>query len=334
MRLSIVLITKNQEWNVDRLVQSVQENSTFVSSVEIVLVDSASTDKTITRAIKYDIDVVRLSDELPLTPAAGRFIGYKYTTGDYVLFLDGDMELNQGWLERALTLMDSDPSLGGITGKRLDLPTSSTAADKPIMLPFTSDETVEIPYGGGAAMYRRSVLNQVGQFNPYLHSDEEPDLCMRIRHAGYRIIQIQYLMVFHYTDPSYSMSTMWHRWQRKLYLGFGQNLRYKWGKKIFWLYVKERGYVFAFGVGLLCGVITLSWSMITGQKRWFGLWLALVILVIVGDTYRKFSFYRTIASLLHRTLILVGTIRGLTLPRTDPAFYPMDYDVVKSVRSA
>jgi len=41
-------------------------------------------------------------------------------------------------------------------------------------------------------MYRRAVLEEVGTFNPYLNSDEEPELGLRIRHAGYRILELDH----------------------------------------------------------------------------------------------------------------------------------------------
>ena len=104
--LSIVLISKNQAWNMSRLVESVLRNTTCVSSREIVLVDSASTDGTIEVASRYPIRILRLRPDQHLTPAAGRYIGYKHTSGELVLFLDGDMELCKGWLETGLQILE------------------------------------------------------------------------------------------------------------------------------------------------------------------------------------------------------------------------------------
>ena len=94
--LSVVLISKNQEWNIARLVESVLRETDALPSREIVLVDSASTDRTTEIAARYPIAVLKLCPEQRLTAAAGRYVGYKRTTGDLVLFLDGDMELVRG----------------------------------------------------------------------------------------------------------------------------------------------------------------------------------------------------------------------------------------------
>ena len=60
---------------------------------------------------------------------------------------------------------------------------------------------------GGAAMYRRSTLEEVGPFNPWMHSDGEPELCVRIRHAGYRILKLGHPIAYHYSDPDGIIST-------------------------------------------------------------------------------------------------------------------------------
>ena|SRR5713226_363525 len=91
--LSVVLISKNQAWNISRLIESVLQATSSVPSKEIILVDSASTDETVERASRYPISILRLQPGQRLSPAIGRFVGYKQTQGEYVLFLDGDTEL-------------------------------------------------------------------------------------------------------------------------------------------------------------------------------------------------------------------------------------------------
>ena len=328
-RLTVVLISKNQDWNVERLVESVMAGTEGVASREVVLVDSASTDETISKASRYPIGVLRLREGQHLTPSAGRYAGYQHTEGDLVLFLDGDMELCPGWLEGALRVLQDEPDVAAITGQVVDLPKAAGPDDK---LPLTTGDTdtvTEIPYGGGAAMYRRSVLEEVGTFNPYLYSDEEPDLCIRIRHAGYRIVRLQRPIAYHYTDPKGGLSTKVARWRRKLYLGAGQSIRYHIGDEIFWSYIRERGYGLIPALGLLAGLGSLVWAFIGGQRGWFYTWMLLAGLFVAIDTYRKQSFRRTVTSLIERLFIVDGTVRGFLIKPLDPSSYPCEFDVVK-----
>ncbi len=327
-RLSVVLIAKNQEWNTARLIESVLDRTACVFSREVVLVDSASTDHTIEVASRYPITLLSLHSDQPLTPAAGRYVGYKYTLGDLVLFLDGDMELCEGWLEKALEVVQGAPHAGAVTGRVLDVPSDTNHKSWPVEPPF-SDSVTEIRHGGGAALYRRSVLEEVGTFNPYLNSDEEPELCLRIRCKGYRVLRLDYPIAYHYSSPRRAFSTLVSRRKRNLYLGYGQAIRYHWGTGLLWPYLKERGYALVPGIWIVAGVIILMWSLIGGQWGWSGGWLLLSCSVVVGDAVRKRSFYQAIFSLAHRLFISEGTVRGLLRAHNNPTSYPCKLDVVK-----
>src|SRR5882762_7167038 len=132
--LSIVLISKNQAWSIVRLMESVIRETASVRSKEIILVDSASTDETVELARAYPIRIFRLQAGQPLSPAIGRHVGYKQSRGEYVLFLDGDTDLVEGWLARALRVMRETPSAGAVTGRVINLPTAAAKAPVPLLL--------------------------------------------------------------------------------------------------------------------------------------------------------------------------------------------------------
>jgi len=330
IQLSVVFITRNQAWNVRRLVESVLSQSSPFLSIEIVLVDSASTDETVKIACEYPITVIALDADQRLTAAAGRHVGYQQATGRFILFLDGDMELYPGWLEQALNLLIENPQIAAITGTLIDRP-KATPARHTLLTPLRSDPIIpkDIKHGGGAAIYRRSVLEEVGSFNPYLYSDEEPDLCIRIRHRGYRVVQLDHPIAMHYTDPDGQLSTLIARWRRRLYLGAGQNLRYHLWSEIFVPYLKERGFGLAPAAALLAGILCLVISLETHSPVWFGIWLFAFIAVLGLDTLRKRSLYRAVYSLLLRFLILDGTIKGFLMQPLTAENSPLRFAIIK-----
>jgi glycosyltransferase involved in cell wall biosynthesis len=327
--LSVVLISRNQEWNIARLVESVLRETASLPSTEIVLVDSVSTDRTPKIAARYPITVLRLRPDQRQTAAAGRYVGYKQTTGDLVLFLDGDMELCQGWLEQAITVMQSRSEVGVVCGPVIDRPIAPLKqADEPAEFPEADVAGDEVLQGGGAAMYRRSVLEQVGTWNPYLYSEEEPELCLRIRYAGYRVLRLARPIVFHYSAPADSISTLFGRRSRNLWLGFGQNIRYFLGSPLLWPYLRERGWAVAPALALTAGIIATMASGLTGHWGWLGLWVACLSLLTIGIAIRKCSLKRGVFSVFQRLLVLEGTIRGLLLKPFDPAGYAGSYEVM------
>lgn len=333
VELSVVLISKDQEWNISRLVESVLKETALLPAKEIVLVDSASTDQTTEIAASYPITVLKLCPGQRLTAAAGRYIGYKQTIGDMVLFLDGDMELCNGWLHPALQIMQCQPSAAVVTGKVINRP-KSTQTPREILLDPSDDHSgiTIVRQGGGAAMYRRSILEQVGQFNPYLYSDEEPELCLRIRHAGYQVLRMSRPIAFHYSAPTENLSSLLGRRKRNLWLGFGQNIRYMSTSPMLWPYIRERGWVVAPAVTLFIGAVLAMASVLTGTWMWLVLWVAFVAILTIGIAIGKRSMKRALFSILQRMLIFEGTIQGLMLEPYDPAGYPGRYDVIQDVK--
>ena len=329
IQVSAVLITRNQAWNVGRLVKSVLSKASPFLSVEVTLVDSASTDATVSVACNYPINVIVLNAEQRLTAAAGRYVGYQNGSAGsrFVLFLDGDMELHDGWLEKALDVMIDDPAVAVVTGTVIDCPREAARGGFSFV-PSHPAKLEDVKHCGGAALYRRSVLEEVGTFNPHLISDEEPELCIRIREAGYRVVQLDAPIALHYTDPADHLGTLFARARRGLYLGAGQNLRCHLGDEMFMPYLRERGFGLAPAGGLLAGAACVVLARRMRDWRWFGGWLALLAGVVGADALRKRSLYRAIYTMVLRLLIMDGTIRGFLMP---PGSDSIKFNVVKRV---
>lgn len=326
--LAVVLISRNQDWNIARLIESVLAETKSIERRRIVLVDSASTDRTIEIARAFPIEILRLRPHRRLTPAAGRHIGFRRTAGEHALFLDGDMELCAGWLGAALRVLSERPDAAVVAGRIVDVPKTADRSSTALLAGPAGESCREVRQGGGAALYRRSVMERVGSFNPYLCSEEEPELCLRIRGAGFKVIELDRPIVFHYTDPETRIGTIVGRWRRRLYLGPGQIYRYHFGTKLLARYLRERGWGCAPGLGLAAGIMSATASLLTGRAIWVVLWLLLAAAILLAELLSKRSPYRIALSLLRRLFIVEGSVRGFFLPAPDPASYPERLDVI------
>lgn len=329
--LSVILISKNQDWNIARLIESVLREAAHHPSVEIMLVDSASIDRTTEIAAQFPISVLKLHPDQHLSASAGRYVGIKHTTGDLVLFLDGDMELYSGWLDKAIEVMSTRPDVGVVCGRVIDRPKEMQTSnlERKENLPVNDGEIISVQHGGGASLYRRSILNEVATFNPYLFSDEEPSLCLQIRHAGFKILRLPRPIVFHYTVPWEALTTFLDKRKSMIWIGYGQNLRYFSGTPYLLPYLKERGWAIQPAILLMLGLAALMVSLVTGQWGWFALWVALSGLIFLGIAIRERSLERAFLILFRRFLILDGTIRGYLLKTHDPAGYPGRFDKIR-----
>ena len=336
--LSIVLISKNQAWSIVRLMESVIRESASVPSKEIILVDSASTDETVDLAGAYPIRIFRLQRGQPLSPAIGRHVGYKQAQGEYVLFLDGDTELVEGWLTHALRLMRETPSAGAVTGHVINLPTAAAQGPVPLLRKTQMRAPREVLWGsyggGGAAMYRRTVLKEVGTFNPYLSSDEEPELGLRIRHAGYRILELDYPIVRHYNDAPVAMSTVLSRRRRNFLLGIGQGARYHLGTALVWRWLRERWWGPAAVFWMATGLGTLLWSLVVRDFTWFSLWLLGLCLLAAGLAFRKRSLRGALVSVFNWALLAEGVVRGILMKPLPPENFLATFEAIKDLAKA
>jgi glycosyltransferase involved in cell wall biosynthesis len=328
-RLAVVLIARNQAWNIARLVDSVLRETSAIPGTRVVLVDSASDDRTVELAAAFPIGVLQLTDDQPLTPAAGRLVGYRHTQAEMVLFLDGDMELAPEWLDHALRLMDQEPDAAVVTGRLEEAPIDASGSAHDWQRTVGPVSACEIAYAAGAGLYRRRSLEQVANFNPYLNSDEEPELCIRFRHAGERVLQLNRTIACHYSKPADAFSTLLGRWRRGLYLGAGQAIRSNVGTPVLRTYVRERGYGIVPGLALVLAALSLVVDRTRGDSRWIRLWLFGGTAVLAGDAAHKRSMRRTAYSMLHRLVILDGTVRGFVPRPREPNDYPGRVTVIK-----
>lgn len=313
--LSFVIIGKNAEWSIARLLESVIARVPSHLSTEIIYVDSVSTDRTIEIVSQYPATIIQLSPDYPLCASAGRFIGSRYASGKYIFFLDSDMELMDGWLQRALKELDHDPQLGVITGIVVDTDRALKADEIPAIdySAYRDVGLTEIKYAGGAAIFRHSVLNQVGTWNPHIISDEETELCLRIRHGGYRVVRLEYPVTRHYDPTHHEISALLGRRKRRLYLGCGQTIRCFLNDRLLLPYLAERGYGLLGLAAALLGIGSIVLSLALNSAVWCLGFLGLLTIVILLDSIRTRSISLPFFHLFHRALILEGTIKGFLM---------------------
>jgi glycosyltransferase involved in cell wall biosynthesis len=104
--ISIVIPTKNSANTLEGCLQSII-NQTY-SKLEIVIVDSQSTDDTIDIARKYSAMIVETQWGL----LGARFLGFKASKGDYILYLDSDQILiRSNLLECSLPMFSNNDML-------------------------------------------------------------------------------------------------------------------------------------------------------------------------------------------------------------------------------
>lgn len=213
-RVGLVAIGRNEG---DRLRQCLL--SVIGKVAHVVYVDSGSTDGSIELARSLLVDVVELDLSTPFTAARARNAGFahllqKDTQLEFVQFVDGDCEVVEGWIERALAELEAQPNVAVVCGRRRE------RFPKQSIYNQLCDMEWDTPIGeakacGGDSMMRVKAFQQVGGFNPALIAGEEPELCVRLRQNEWKILRIDAEMTLH--DAQMTRFSQW--WKRALRAG-------------------------------------------------------------------------------------------------------------------
>ena len=212
--LSVVIIGRNEGARLTRCLESVTRMRWFDGSVEVVYVDSQSTDGSPEVAASFGARVVGLSEGRP-TAARGRNAGWRVATAPLVLFLDGDTILDAAFAEKAARAMATHLDVAVVWGHRREISTSDSVFNRVLDLDWIYAPGVT-DFCGGDALMKRSVLEDVGGYDETLIAGEEPEMCRRMRAAGVKILHIDEPMTGH----DMAMTRWSQYWKRAFRAGY------------------------------------------------------------------------------------------------------------------
>lgn len=179
----------------------------------LVYVDSGSTDGSVAAARAAGAEVMALDMSQPFTAARARNAGFarmrELGTPDFVQFVDGDCRIQPGWIEAAEAFLASRPEVAVVCGRRREIRPDASVWNR------LCDAEWDTPVGearacGGDALMRVDAVAGVGGYDPSLIAGEEPELCVRLRQAGWKVWRIDREMTLH--DAAMTRVGQW--WKR------------------------------------------------------------------------------------------------------------------------
>lgn len=198
-----VVVGRNEGERLLRCLASVRLNLDAVNggmAGRIIYVDSGSADGSVAAARATGAEVVELDLTRPFTAARARNAGLALLEqGDmpaYVQFIDGDCELDRDWLATAKAFLQDHPRVAVVCGRRRERYPEASVYNA------LCDREWDTPIGparacGGDALMRRMPVVAVGAYDPTLIAGEEPEMCVRLRAAGWEIFRIDAEMTLH-----------------------------------------------------------------------------------------------------------------------------------------
>lgn len=165
-------------------------------------------------------EVIDLDMRIPFTAARARNAGFhrlRQIAPDlaYLQFVDGDCELIEGWAECASSFLDAHADVAAAAGRLRERNPEQSIYN------WLCDREWDVPVGetkmcGGIVMMRATALEAVGGYRDDMIAGEEPELCVRLRAAGWRIWRLDAEMAWH--DAAMTRLSQW--WRRGVRSGY------------------------------------------------------------------------------------------------------------------
>lgn len=228
--LSIIIVNWNVRDLLQRAITSVYASWSEQSGLEIIVVDNASRDDSVTMLRENFPEVIVIANTENRGFTGGNNQGLTAATGDFLLLLNPDTEIIDDALPRMVAYLQAYPDVG-MVGPQLRNPDGSVQSSRrrfpPLPILFLESTWLEkltprkllryyyaqeqpddaiqgVDWITGAAMLtRRETVAQVGGMDEgFFMYSEELDWCRRIREAGWRVVYFPEARIIHHEGKS------------------------------------------------------------------------------------------------------------------------------------
>ncbi len=240
--VSIVILNWNGRKYLEQFLPALVKHTTHADA-EIVVADNGSTDDSLEFLEKEyaRIRIIELEKNHGFSGGYNRAL--EQLDSKYMLLLNSDIEVTEGWLEPMVELMEKDESVGACTPKLLDFKrrthfeyagAAGGYIDK-YGYPFCRGrifdhleedkgqytQATDLFWGSGAClMVRADLYRESGGLDEQFFAHmEEIDLCWRLQSMGYRIRFVPSSTIFHVGGATLQRGNPF-----KTYLNFRNNL--------------------------------------------------------------------------------------------------------------
>lgn len=174
--VSLIVTTKNEQDVIEDLLKSFKSQT--YKNIEIIVVDNNSTDKTKEISKKYTKLIFNKGPER----SAQRNYGVEKSSGDYVVILDADMQLEPNVIEEAVKSMQ-DSSVGAVIIPERSFGKGFWTQFKVFEREFyVGEDSIE-----AARFFRSTLFKKFGGYDLTITGPEDWDLPLRMRKAGVKM---------------------------------------------------------------------------------------------------------------------------------------------------
>lgn len=214
--LSIIMPCKDNLFYTRICIETLTKNTLI--PYELIIIDNAS--KAPTKKYLNNLKLTRkarvITNKRNLGAPAAFNQGIRAASGDIMILLNNDTLLTEGWAERLMRALKSYPKAAA-AAPLLNPPDAPEISIREVIrtaayIQLRNRGTVtEVPGVTSTCLaLKKEVLDILGGFdeNYGLGTNDDHDLCLRIRKEGYKIILVEDVFVYHYWGRTLSKMGM------------------------------------------------------------------------------------------------------------------------------
>jgi len=298
--ITIVIPVLNGEKYIGSCLESLLKLAEDGTRHEIIVIDNGSTDRTAEIVKSMNIDFV---PNIKGTIGRLRNLGANRGHGNILAFIDSDCTASINWLINALSCMEREKAaMVGCFYKNPDDAGWFAATAELISNNKTGNVVNYIPAGN--MIIKKEVFDTLGGFCETIETNEDVDICQRLRNSGYIIFSDPSIEVTHWGVPrSLSEFLKKERWHAKS--SFPIFFRDLAKLKNF----KVVSYSIAFALIIVNTIIGILLLLFTGHISYLLVTCGLLLLVMFIMAFRGGLTRKKLPSLLLYDL-LYGVARG------------------------
>lgn len=209
--ISIIIPTLNEEKYIGKCLEALTRVDSPNIEYEIIVVDNGSIDNTVEIAKSFNAKVLIKKDA---HIAELRNMGAMNSKGNILAFVDADCIVSQQWLQNAINCLEDTKS--AVVGCVYKIPANSLWVGKVSDIISQKRRSGYVNYlPAGNIIVKKDCFFEVNGFDESLETNEDYDLCYRLREKGYKIFSDPSIESVHLGTPN----TISHLFKRELWHG-------------------------------------------------------------------------------------------------------------------
>ena len=217
MLVTFIIVAYNAEKVIKDCLDSLNNQTYSHNDIEVILVDSTSTDNTKNKMIQFkknnteQYNRILVLDNPKKTLPCGWNVALKEAKGEAILRVDAHSTFPNNFVEENVNEIKNGENIVG--GRCISITKNNTKWEKTLLL---AEESI---FGCGIAdfrrknerkyvstlafaMYRKKVFDEVGKYNEELARTEDNEMHYRMKKAGYKFLLSPNIITYRYARSS------------------------------------------------------------------------------------------------------------------------------------